>query len=339
MGKDSETLREKISHSQAYKNFPASPTAYRAATSDETLKILFEAAVVHAEDRIAWYERKSGEQSVVAKSLRLWAIIFFSLGTMAPIVLSIFVKLAASNDANQSAAVASWPFAEIGYVLLAVAGALVVFDQFFDASASWMRFRQAQARLEVLLADFRFSWARLLASQNGAIVDGPAAGTAVNLLRTFVVQIEITAEAETKEWAEQFRARIDSFDRNPDLRISHGSSAIKNTETEYPLPSDLVSPGSSQTNTATTPEANAKPDIVTIRLAIDDINEIQTPILTINDSATFVPADGQIELPLEAGHIHRIAATGFRAGKQVRASLELTPTIEDEGKPVTLQLE
>jgi hypothetical protein len=111
------------------------------------------------------------------------------------------------------------PLAEIGYILLALAGALIVFDQFFDSSGSWIRFRQAQARLEVLLAELRFAWAERIAECGGNL-DPRATTDLVKLLRAFVTQIELLAEAETKEWAQRFSQRINTYDRNPNLRVA-----------------------------------------------------------------------------------------------------------------------
>ena len=125
--------------------------------------MLFDAAMVHTEDRIKWYDKKAETRSKVAKRIRFWSPLLFAVGTLAPIAATFVLKLyepfgkTMPNDSNWLAFVAKLPYAEIGYMLLAVAGAPVVFDQFFDASGSWIRFRQAQARLDVLLSQFRFA--------------------------------------------------------------------------------------------------------------------------------------------------------------------------------------
>jgi hypothetical protein len=165
---------EPTSHAGAYNDFPDSPTAYRDQ-ADGTLEKLFRAATSHAQDRIKWYNKKSYERSRSAKNIRSVSVLLFAAGTLAPIVVTLLLKFAELLGFGQEPRT-SWtwldylfkvPLAETGYVLLALAGALIIFDQFFDASGSWIRFRQAQARLEVLLADLRFAWAERMAECGG----------------------------------------------------------------------------------------------------------------------------------------------------------------------------
>lgn len=225
----SVTDREKASdtlQNGPYSQFPDSPAAYRENT-DTTLEALFRGAVAHAQARIAWYERKAEERSRVAKAIRFWSLLFFAAGTLAPIAVTLLLKLAELLGRGQAPR-EQWiwfdyffrlPLAEVGYVLLALAGALVIFDQFFDASGSWIRFRQAQARLEVLLAEFRFAWAIQMAEFTG-VADRSILIKTIGLLRTFVTQVEMLAEDETKEWAQRFSQRINAYDRNPNLRVT-----------------------------------------------------------------------------------------------------------------------
>jgi hypothetical protein len=163
----------------------------------------------------------------MAKNIRSLSLVLFAAGTLAPIVVTLLVKFAELFGFDREPRT-DWmwldyffklPLAETGYFLLALAGALVIFDQFFDASGSWIRFRQAQARLEVLLAELRFAWAERMAECGGVLERETAAGL-IKLLRDFVTQVELLAEAETKEWAQHFSQRINAYDRNPNLRVA-----------------------------------------------------------------------------------------------------------------------
>jgi hypothetical protein len=113
--------------------------------------------------------------------------------------------------------------AEIGYLLLAVAGSLIIFDQFFDSSGSWIRFRQSEAHLQVLLAQFRFAWAGLMAKYAGTITAPAQVNEFTTLVRDFVTGVELLAEEETTAWAQRFSERLSSFDRNPNLKVPVGS--------------------------------------------------------------------------------------------------------------------
>jgi hypothetical protein len=228
-------------HAGAYNDFPDGPSLYRDC-AEGALEKLFRAATLHAQDRINWYDKKASGRSRAAKRIRFFSLMLFAAGTLAPIVVTLLVKFAELFGFDQGPRT-SWiwldyffkfPLAETGYVLLALAGALIIFDQFFDASGSWIRFRQAQARLEVLLAEMRFAWAERMV-ECGGNPDPKATAGLVRLLRAFVTQIELLAEAETKEWAQRFSQRINAYDRNPNLRVAlereDSASALRHDQT------------------------------------------------------------------------------------------------------------
>lgn len=322
-------------HGGAYDGFPDGPESYREATADATLRQLFQAAVRHAQDRIDWYDGKAGRLKGPAQWIRWLALVFFALGTLAPLVAGVLVKLA-SLFGGPGEDVGQWnnwdyaaqlPLADIGYVLLGIAGALVIFDQFFDYSGSWMRFRRSQARLEVLLADLRFGWAELLAKCGGVIVDRPTAVGFVTLLREFVTRIEQLAEAETKEWAEQFRARVAAFDSNSNLKVR-----LPGGKPDKAAAEDAAEDAAPRTGT--------RPASVRVRVAIDGTDGIDAGslLLLLDEVPLPVPKDLQLEVPLEVGVTRRFVATAKHAGQAVGGRQEITPTPDDEGRTLTLKL-
>ncbi len=327
------------SHGGAYVDFPDGPESYREAAWDTTLRRLFGAAVAHAEDRINWYSQKAGNRAKVAKRIRWLSLVLFAIGTLAPIVLTLVIKAAPILGTE---ALARIPLTEAGYLLLAAAGALVIFDQFFDASGSWMRFRQSEARLEVLLAELRFGWAELMTRRAATVLDREQAVEFVALLRTFVIKVEMLAEEETKEWARRFNERIDAFDRNPNLKVkldaSAGSEAAgAGAKGAAQTPRDSAQAGPAPASGPA--PATARPT-VKVRLALDNADKLDEGSLQmlINEAPVATPADGLIELPLEVGVLHRLVATGRSNGKPLRGALELTPTLDDEGRALALEL-
>jgi hypothetical protein len=203
----------------AYENFPADPQTYQNGAAEPALKSLFSAAVLHAQDRIGWYAQKASQQARIAKRIRFVSLVLFAFGTLAPILATVVGKIFKGKDFES---LANFPWAEVGYVLLAVAGALVVFDQFFDTSGSWIRARRTEARLQVMLADFRFAWSELLTKYGGIPTEQPQRAELAAAVRGFVTKVELVAETETGEWAQRFSQRIESFDNNPNLRMSFG---------------------------------------------------------------------------------------------------------------------
>ncbi|MFZ1428622.1 MAG: SLATT domain-containing protein [Geminicoccaceae bacterium] len=334
-------------HGGAYDGFPDGPESYREATADVTLRQLFQAAVRHAQDRIDWYDGKAGRLKGPAQWIRWLALVFFALGTLAPLVAGVLIKLASlfGGTGEDPAQWNSWdiaaqlPLAEIGYVLLGVAGASVIFDQFFDYSGSWIRFRQSQARLEVLLADLRFGWAELLAKCGGVIVDRPTAVGFVALLREFITKIEQLAEAETKEWAEQFRARVAAFDSNPNLKVRLPGGKADKAAAEDAAEGTAAADGGS-TAAGTAPRTGPRPASVRVRVVIEGTDGIDAGslLLLLDDVPLPVPKEFQLEVPLEVGVTRRFVATAKHAGQAVEGRQEITPTPDDEGRTLTLKL-
>lgn len=345
-------------HGGAYTEFPNRPDQYRGVAWDTTLSRLFSTAITHATDRIDWYDRKATERAVVAKRIRFLSLLLFALGTLAPILLTFLIKIAAVGRRTDSMPsrwldlIADLPLAEIGYVLLAIAGALVVFDQFFDASGSWIRFRQSQARLEVLLADFRFSWAQLMAQTEGSVVGKEPIVPFTSILRDFVIKIEWLAEDETKQWAKRFSQMIDAFDRNPNLKVSLGGTSGSDTDggastgAHAGQKADATSASASSTGDANREGAQtiagAASDIasVNVRLAVDGVDTLDPGSLSLflDDVRIDVPADGFVELAVDAGRDHTIVATARRGGQPVRAELHENVTIEDEDRALSLPI-
>ena len=61
-----------------YVDFQSVPPDYRTANYDSSLQQLFKSAVTHAQDRIDWYEQKSGGCAGQAKRLRPVSLIEFA---------------------------------------------------------------------------------------------------------------------------------------------------------------------------------------------------------------------------------------------------------------------
>jgi hypothetical protein len=334
-------LPQPTPHNGAYDAFPDGPEAYRGDEADAALERLFQAAVAHAQNRLDWYDRKAGDKGRVARGLRWWGLFLFALGTLAPILLTLLYKLAqafGSGKPDEAAFVdmlAKAPLAEIGFMSLGLAGALVIFDQFFDTSGSWIRFRQAQARLEVLLADLRFAWAGLFAESGGQSGDRVTAAAAIKLLRDFVVQVEQLAETETKEWADRFRSRINAFDNNPNLKLR-----LEAQEDGRNGAAAGITPAAAANLEKAKGKASATPVTGLVRVAIEHIEEFEPNSLhlTADSIERPVPADGVLMLPLELEKRHRLVAAAKRAGTDVRSELDITPAASDESRSFTLTL-
>lgn len=166
--------------------------------------------------------------------------------------------------------------------------------------------------------------------------------------------MEWLAEDETKQWAKRFSQMIDTFDRNPNLKVSLGGSpGAQPGAGAGPEPEaddaggrvDKIGRGygaaaASQPPAPTAAHEDERAPTVNVRLALDGIDTLDEGSLRLEVDGTQVdvPGDGFVELQLDPGMDHAIVATGQRAQKAVRAQLQENVTIEDEDKPLTIML-
>ncbi|HZP21675.1 MAG TPA: SLATT domain-containing protein [Bauldia sp.] len=331
--------------------FPASPAAYREATRDSTLEALFNEAVEAAAKAIDWFEKSARRRSKVAKAIRTSALVLFAIGTVAPVTVALFAKFAQSyhTAAGTAAPPFDWlqqlPLAEIGYVLLALAGACVIFDQFFDSSGTWIRARQSQARLKAIVADFKFQWARIMAECGGVLSGDSFANNGVGarltgLLGDFSKQVEAVNEEDTKEWARRFSANIQRFDQNPNLKVSLEEKSDARAEAAASAEDEAKQ--QEATKDAQKPASDSPPTTVDVRLAMTSVVGPIDPgslSLHVDDNDVAVPANGLIELPLEVDVEHTIAGRATSAGKGITGELRTTPTLASHGQSLGLTLQ
>ncbi len=194
--------------------FPALPADWSAERLNETLHELFVATVRATQSRIDWYDDKARRMGKVARGIRGVAIVLAGIAALAPLAGSILPPLASIPPIDGALIWIRSNIAQVGYILLAIAGLLVALDNFFGYSTSWMRYRLSQADLVRRLARFRYDWIGRLALLDSGAPIGPAdRKILVDLHRDFVDAVEATVERETQVWADSLKVSLVAFDR------------------------------------------------------------------------------------------------------------------------------
>ena len=60
--------------------------------------------------------------------------------------------------------------------------------------------------------------------------------------------------------------------------------------------------------------------------------------MQVDEAPVSVPAQGMFELPLEVGSNHRLVASGRRGGLLLKGQVDITPTLDDEGRALAIDL-
>jgi len=112
----------------------------KMATRDAVLS-LFDTAKDEIDKQAKYYKERQSDAKWVSIGLRLLTAVFFALGSVAPLAAPFLEegKYAAASTVLQA-----------GYGSLAVAGLLLVLDQFFLSSKSWSRHTRAFLKLDFL---------------------------------------------------------------------------------------------------------------------------------------------------------------------------------------------
>jgi hypothetical protein len=173
-----------------------------------SLRALFKAADGKAQDAIDWYLRQKTPKARWSRALRFAAILSTAGGAMAPLVAG-----ASATLGTQSPVLSGVPVSHLGYLLLALAAAMVGIDRFFGFSTAWMRYMMSAMRLQAAQTAFRCDWNILEAQLRG---DRPAVDQTTAMLqkiRDFSAGIDAEIETETKEWIAEFRSTLTEIDK------------------------------------------------------------------------------------------------------------------------------
>jgi hypothetical protein len=162
---------------------------------DESLEAAYGWAVENARAQIAWYAQQRRPKRKGSQRIRALAIAFGAIGGLFPLVD------AALQD---SLMLGQW-----GYVVIASAAALVLYDKFFGLSSGWMRYMVTELSLQRALREFQYDWNILIAQQQ------PSKDNAVALLqrlKDFSLQIETLVKQETDAWVAEFQTNLSELD-------------------------------------------------------------------------------------------------------------------------------
>lgn len=163
-----------------------------------SLARLYQWSIDHALEQIDWYKRKSRPKRRFSQVLLVLAVLIGGLGALCPLIDS------ACKDCAIQVFDCSVTFLELGYILIAVAGLVVLFDKCFGFSSGWMRFMETQMRIEQLLDEFRFKWARTMAEEVADDKKGEHQERLLCALCDFTGAIHETVIKETAAWSQEF---------------------------------------------------------------------------------------------------------------------------------------
>lgn len=176
----------------------------------KSLTRLYGWTVENAQEQINWYARKSRPKRRFSQFLLVLAVLLGGFGILCPLI----------DNACRGCVVqilgCSASFLHLGYIFIALAGIVVLFDRSFGFSAGWMRFIETQMKLEQLLKEFRFEWTKAVARRVPEEQQEEQQQELLSKLLYFTNIVEALVIDETRAWILDFRKNLSEIDKMVD---------------------------------------------------------------------------------------------------------------------------
>ena len=175
----------------------------------KSLGVLFQNVERHASSSIDWYRKKKTRKARLSSTLRLFAIVWTTLGGLTPILGSIGVRQITIPGASVPVELGN-----LGYLFLGFAAACIGLDKYFGFSSGWMRYITTMMTLERRLSEFRYDWAMMLAKLGKNIPTTDQIQLMIQRLKDFLTSVDTLVEQETQAWISEFKTNLAEVEKD-----------------------------------------------------------------------------------------------------------------------------
>ncbi|GEM_PF-1724376 len=183
------------------------------------IKDLYDFALDNAKRSIDWYTKNSKPKRRFSKISRWYSIIILGLASVAPILKATGIIKGAFD-------ISSW-----GYLLLAIAGILMLLDRFGGFSTSWMRYITAQLEIDKAQEAFRFKWAQNTFGLNWDTLTPAKAVELLGHIEAFNSSVNMIIENETNAWITEFKSNLTELQSMIKTRTAEYMKTIEEKKT------------------------------------------------------------------------------------------------------------
>jgi hypothetical protein len=196
-----------------WKDFPL-PTGSDNDAKCAYLTAVYNHTVETAKDAIGWYLINKVPQKRWARTIRLAAIFFTTIGGLIPLIAAskvLTMWTVSTTNSNGAAGTIGIEFSQFGYVALALAGACILLDKYFGFSSAWIRYLTTATMLQRLLHEFCLDWAALDVCREG---QAPQFESLLRRAQTFITRVRTEVEKETADWAAEYRTNLAEMEKS-----------------------------------------------------------------------------------------------------------------------------
>lgn len=157
--------------------------------------------------QIDWYNEKANNRGIWSRRYRLIAIILATMGALWTPILALRVSLSGGDGESSWSLPLTADLEALGYLLIAVAAAIIGGERFFGISSSWMRYRKTQQTLQKRQAEFRHNWMLHQCTVVGQPTPTQLRGF-VEIYKAAETQLNKITEEEMDAWIEEMMKSI-----------------------------------------------------------------------------------------------------------------------------------
>lgn len=176
---------------------------------------LYSWAELLANDAVGWYLGEKRRKARWSRGLRALSAVLATFGGAIPVAALSAGKAGLGN----------W-----GFVLFALAAGCLAYDRFFGYSSAWLRYMSAAITLRSQLSDFQLGWVKEMAALGTREPSPEEIGLLVDLVRSFMRDVNATIQSETKSWLVEFNTNLSELEsrlrQSPPAQAAGGITAM-----------------------------------------------------------------------------------------------------------------
>ncbi len=161
---------------------------------EQSLARIYEHVRNDARTAIDWYIRARKPKKFLSRTTRFVAMAAVAVAGILPLINEV---VAGVNISGVWVSIA-----------VAVAGAAVGFDKFYDSSTGWIRYMTTEQQLRNALETFEMEWESQRAAWAGSPPNADALTSMLNRARAFANEVNSIVRDETYLWVEQFKSSM-----------------------------------------------------------------------------------------------------------------------------------
>jgi hypothetical protein len=150
----------------------------------------------HARRAIDWYLARRRVRKTASRVLRLMALVLAVAGGVVPLLDDEILPRGLHN---------------LGYLLIALGGALLLANRVLGLSAAWIRYMQTALRLQATVNAFQLKWAEIECEMAGHPTPKQIRA-ALHAVKLFAQRVDELILTETERWSADFAEDLEQLE-------------------------------------------------------------------------------------------------------------------------------